>query len=135
MTWCPQARLLRLSSSRRWQSPWSSDPTDTLGNGAGSTTKLAFDVQTTTHGRAWDLCRPGTTVECPGMSRYPSSNGKRGVGMPSTGTTPRTGVMVEIMSGAVCVTGRAIMTGHLADAVPVENGPVLSIWCRRLVWM
>eukprot|EP00971_Amphidinium_carterae_P036749 722427-Amphidinium_carterae.1 len=65
------------------------------------------------------------------MSRYHSSNGKSGVGMPSTDTTPRTGVLVEIMSGAVCVTGRAIMTGLLADAVPVESGPVPNTWFRR----
>eukprot|EP00971_Amphidinium_carterae_P104585 2071339-Amphidinium_carterae.1 len=69
------------------------------------------------------------------MNRYHSSNGKNGVGMPSTDTTPRMEALAMTMSGAVCVTGRATKIGRLAAVVPVVLGPAPNTWSRRHVWM
>eukprot|EP00971_Amphidinium_carterae_P237833 4721694-Amphidinium_carterae.1 len=84
-----------------------------------------------TRGKAWNLCRPGTTVEYLGMNRYHLSSGNNGVGMPSTATTPKMEALAMTMSGAVSVTGRATKIGRLAAVAPVALGPAPNTWSRR----
>eukprot|EP00971_Amphidinium_carterae_P021210 418734-Amphidinium_carterae.1 len=79
-----QVPLLHLSNTRRWQRPWWRDLTVMLVRDAGSITSAISDALMTTPGRAWDLCRLGTTAKCPGMNRCLWLYGSSAAGMPLT---------------------------------------------------
>eukprot|EP00971_Amphidinium_carterae_P292228 5801023-Amphidinium_carterae.1 len=76
-TWCPPAHLLHLRCSHRWQRPWWSAPIVMHENGDGYTTSMGCAARMIIPGRAWNLCRPGTTLTYLGMNRYPWSNGNK----------------------------------------------------------
>eukprot|EP00971_Amphidinium_carterae_P033795 665802-Amphidinium_carterae.1 len=92
-------------------------------SGDGYTTSMGCAARMIIPGRAWNLCRPGITVEYLGMNRYPWSNGNNGVGTPSTVTTHKMAALAMTMPGAVSVAGPAIMIGRLDTAVFVAPGP------------
>eukprot|EP00971_Amphidinium_carterae_P074637 1475124-Amphidinium_carterae.1 len=71
----------------------------------------------------------------PGMNQCHCLNGSSAAGQTLTVTMLRMGALVEMMSGAVCVTGRATISIRLEDAAVAETGRVWNTWFHRHAWM